>query len=531
VTTRSYDVLVIGAGHNGLVAAAYLAKAGLRTLIVERGEAGGGALAGGQMGGAQIPSVAHTVGRLSRAVVDDLKLHDHGFVPITPEVRAWAPHPDGTSLTLYADTARTASELQRLSQHDAASYLQFDVLIRSLAGFVAKLDATIPPGIDKLAIDGALAAARLARSFRGLSKHDARALMRVLPMAVADFVAEHFDHEFLRGVLAARGVQYTSMGPWSPGTTSVLLGDSAGNDGGAPGQTVYARGGPAALAEALVTSARSLGAGLRTDSEVAQVRTDADARVEGVTLTTGEEIDASTVVSGTDPKRVLCDLLDPVVVGPQLRWRASNIRMPGTVAKVNLVLNALPRWAALDDGVERLQGRIVIAPSIDYLERAHDDAKYGRVAGAPLLEATMPTLTDPTIAPDGTHVMSILVNYAPYHRRDGDWNADRDNFGDLILKSLDEYAPGIGDLVTEREVLTPLDLQTGYGLTEGHPMHGEPGLDQMFAWRPLWGLSRYRLGVDGLYLCGSGAHPGGGITGKPGRNAAGAILKDLRKQR
>jgi phytoene dehydrogenase-like protein len=530
VSERRFDVAVIGAGHNGLVAAAYLAKAGLKTVVLEQRDAPGGVLSGGKIGDARIPSVAHSIGRLSPRVVAELGLRNHGFVPLSPDVRVWAPHPDGTALTLYADAWRTSTEMQAISKADAAAYTGFDKLVHSLSGFLALINDAPPPPIDKLGLEQVFIAARLTKAFRGLPPRDAQSLMRVLPMAVADFVGEHFEHDFVRGVLAARGVRYTAMGPWSAGTTNVLLGDSAGNNGGAAGETVFARGGPGALADALVAAAKSFGVEVRLATAVAEIRTDPDARVTGVTTAAGEEIDAGTVVSGTDPKRTLCGLIDPVVVGPQLRWRASNMRMSGAVAKVNLVLDALPRWSVGDVGGDKLGGRIVMAPGIDYLERAHDDVKYGRVADSPYLEATIPTLLDSSLAPEGVHVMSVLVNYAPYHRRDGDWDADKENFGDLVLKSLDDYAPGIGDRVIDREVITPLDLERRYGLTEGHPSHGEPGLDQLFAWRPLWGLARYALGIEGLYMCGSGAHPGGGVTAVPGRNAAAVVIKDLKRR-
>jgi len=262
-----------------------------------------------------------------------------------------------------------------------------------------------------------------------------------------------------------------------------------------------------------------------------------DGRVGGVVLASGEEIAAAAVVSGLDPKRTLTTLCDPVAIGPSMLWRAGNIRTPGVVSKVNLVLNGLPRFTAANgDDDTLLRGRIVVAPGIDAIERAFDASKYGRSSESLVLEATIPSLVDPSLvagAPDGTHVMSVIAQYTPYALRDGSWDDDggRDGVGDAVIATLETYAPGIGDLVREREVLTPLDLEREYGLTGGHPLHAEPGLDQFFLWRPLLGHARYRLPLDGLYLCGSGAHPGGGVTGQPGQNAAREILADLKRRR
>jgi phytoene dehydrogenase-like protein len=254
-----------------------------------------------------------------------------------------------------------------------------------------------------------------------------------------------------------------------------------------------------------------------------------DGRVRGVVLASGEEIRARAVVSGLDPKRTLLTLVDPVELGPSLVWRAGNIRTPGVVAKVNLALSGLPRFSGVSDD-EALGGRIVVAPSIDYLEHAFDASKYGRVSEEPYLEATIPSVVDPSLAPAGKHVMSVLLQYAPYTLRDGEWSSERDGLGDLALKTLERYAPGISDLVTARQVMTPVDIEREYGASGGHPLHGEPALDQFFAWRPLLGHARYRLGLPGLYLCGPGAHPGGGITGGPGANAAREVLSDLKKR-
>jgi phytoene dehydrogenase-like protein len=353
-------------------------------------------------------------------------------------------------------------------------------------------------------------------------------------MAIADFVAEAFESDPLRGVLAARGVHNSAMGPWSAGTAAVFLNDSAGNDGGAAGQTVYARGGPGVLSAALAGAVRAAGGEIRTGAEVVAIAT-SDGRATGVVLASGEEIGARIVVAGADPKHVLTSLLDPVVVGPGMRWRAANIRTPGTVAKINLALAGVPHFPAAGDGTaaeELLRGRIVIAPGIDYVERAFDAAKYGRPSDAPYLEATIPSLVDPSLvegAPAGTQVMSIHLQYAPYALREGSWDGRREELGDLAVRTLATYAPDLSGLVTARQVLTPLDLERDYGLTGGHPDHAEPALDSFFAWRPLFGQARYRLPVDGLYLAGSGAHPGGGITGQPGQNAAREILADRRR--
>ncbi len=529
------DAIVVGAGHNGLVAAAYLARAGVRVLVLERRDRVGGIADTFELApGVRAPAVAQTVGRLRPSIVRELGLRAHGLSLVAPDVRVFAPQPDGRAITLLSDPAATAAGLAEWSTRDAARYADFDRLVRSIGRFLAELNASTPPDIKSPGVADALAGLRLGRTFRGLGKGDARSVLRVLPMAIADLVAEPFETDALRGALAARGIHGTAMGPWSAGTAAVFLNDSAGNDGGAAGQTVYARGGPGALSAALAAAVRAAGGEIRTSAEVVEIDT-RDGRATGVRLASGEEIGARIVVAGADPKRVLTTLLDPVVVGPGMRWRAGNIRTPGTVATVSLALRALPRFTAAGTGPEaerRLRGRIVIAPGIDYLERAFDAAKYGQLSEAPYLEATIPSLVDPGLvagAPAGTQVMSVHLQYAPYGLRDGSWDTRRDELADLALRTLEAYAPGIGALVTARHVLSPLDLEREYGLTGGHPLHAEPALDSFYLWRPLFGHARYRLPVDGLYLAGSGAHPGGGITGQPGQNAAREILADRRR--
>jgi phytoene dehydrogenase-like protein len=531
-TITRYDVVVIGAGHNGLVTAAYLARAGLAVLVLERRAVVGGATETSELApNVRVPALAHTVGRIRPSIVRELDLRAHGLALVAPDVRVFAPTLDGRAVVLRGDVDRTAEGLRDWSMKDAAAYGEFDRLVRSLGGFLAELMGAAPPEIKSPGLGDALAGIQLGRRFRGLGRDDARTVTRVLPMAIADFVAEAFESDAIQAAIAWRGVRYASMGPWSAGTTAHLLMDSAGNDGGAAGETVYAKGGPGALSEALASAARAAGAEIRTGAEVASVIT-RDGRAAGVALASGDEIEARAVVGAIDPRRLLVGLVDPVTLGPSLRWRAGNIRMPGVVAKVDLALSATPRFTAAVDDDRLLRGRILVAPGIDAMERAFDASKYGRISESPVLEATIPSLVDPSLvdgAPDGTQVMSVLVQYAPFTLRESDWDAEREPLGDRVLRTLEAYAPGIGDLVTARRVVTPLDLERDYGLTGGHPLHGEPSLDLFYAWRPLLGHARYRMPVDGLYLAAAGAHPGGGVTGWPGRNAAREILADRRR--
>lgn len=538
--TAPLDAIVVGGGHNGLICAAYLARAGRSVLVLERRDRAGGAADTSEVApGFRVPTLAHTVGRLRPSVVRDLHLRDHGLTLVAPDVRVFAPALDGTAVTLWGDVERTAAGLRERSAHDADTYPGFDRLVRSLGRFLAELATTTPPAIDSPSLGDAFTGLKLGRSFRGLGRVDGRTVLRVLPMAVADFVAESFEDDLLRATIAGRGVALTAMGPWSAGTTAVLLADSAGNDGGAAGQTVFARGGPGALSAALVGTIVAAGGEVWTGAEVVSI-SERDGRAVGVVLASGDEIAARTVVAAVDPKRLLTGLIDPVTLGPSLAWRAGNIRTPGTVAKVNLALAGLPAFtAAGHEGQRLLRGRIAMGPGIDALERAFDASKYGAMSEHPFLEATIPSLVDPALV-DGAslgrrrgpaHVMSVTAQWLPYRLREGDWDSRRDELADLVIGELERYAPGIARQVVARQVITPLDLERDHGLTGGHPLHGEPGLDQFFLWRPLLGHARYRMPLEGLYLAGSGAHPGGGITGAPGANAAREVIADGRRRR
>jgi phytoene dehydrogenase-like protein len=521
----TYDAIVVGAGHNGVVCAAYLARSGLRVLVLERAEEVGGASRTVEIApGYRAPALLHDAGRIRRSVIRDLRLGSLRL--LKPEVPAFIPDPDGGGIALHADPVRTAEELKARSPQDAEAYAGFDRRIRSMASFLAYAAVATPPDIEQPSLSDAIAGLRIGRAFRRLGDRAGREVLRTLPMPVADLVGDFFETELLRAVLASRGVALTAMGPWTAGTGARFLMDAVGG-GGAAGRTAYVEGGPGVLARALAGAARAAGAEVRTGAEVVGI-TSRGGRTTGAALASGEEIAARAVVSAADPKRTL-RWLDPVAAGPSLLWRGRHIRAPGVVAKVNLALSALPTFREVDDPT-RLSGRIVIGPGIDHLERAADDAKYGRISEAPWLDVAIPSLTDPTLAPEAGHVMSVFFHSAPYDVRDGGWNARaRDHVGRTTVSILESYAPGIRKLVEGRQVLAPPDIEEEFGVTNGAILHAEPGLDQFFAWRPLLGHARYRFGIPGLYLAGSGAHPGGGITGGPGANAAREVISDLRR--
>jgi phytoene dehydrogenase-like protein len=530
-----WDAVVVGGGHNGLVCAAYLARAGLRTLVLERRPEVGGCLVTAEVApGARLPAVAHTVGRLAGTIARELDLAGHGLRLVQPAVRVTSVRPDGPPITLWGDAARTARDLREHSPRDAAAWEGFDREVRELSSALWRLMLMTPPDPAGPRLEDALGAARVGWRYRRLGPRHAQAFLRVLPQPVADWLEDRFESDALRALLATRGMRWSSLAAGASGSSAALLTDSAGNDGGAAGESVMARGGPGALAAAMRAAAERAGAEVLTGAEVVAVLGDEDG-VRGVALADGTEVRAQRVVSGLDPRRTLLGLLDPAVLGPRLGWQAGNLRARGVSAKLNLALARLPAFAGLDgdDGARRLRGRIVVAPSLRALDEAADPAKYGQPAAEPWLEATIPSLVDPELvsgtgAGGARHVMSVLVQSMPYDLREGDWDARRDEVADAAMRVLETVAPGIGGLVVERQVLTPLDLERDIGLTGGHPMHLEGALDQWFAWRPMLGLARYRLPLPGLYLCGSGAHPGGGVTGVPGRNAAGAVLADAR---
>ncbi|HEX3543656.1 MAG TPA: NAD(P)/FAD-dependent oxidoreductase [Candidatus Acidoferrum sp.] len=526
-------VAFIGGGHNALIAAFYLAKGGFKPVILERREiVGGGAITEEFHPGYRASTLAHTLGPLRPDVARDLKVEKFNCEILRPDPRVFAAALNGESLLFYDDHAKTAGGIARLSAKDAAKYTDFAAKLEKISSVFAQLSSITPPSIDKPSPEDLWNLLKTGRGIRGLGKHGIFDLLRWGPMAVADFVAEFFERELLRAVIAARGIFGTTLWPWSAGSTAVLLLRAAA-DPHPVGSALFSRGGLGTFTHALSEAAKQGGAEIRTNAEVLHIRIKNGA-VTGVVLADGDEIVVEAVVSGVDPKRTFFQLMDPSQLDPTFALRVRNIRANGTVAKVNFALNDLPAFPSLASAVgadgfrEALSGRIHIGPEIDYLERAFDASKYGELSDAPYLDLTIPTLLDPSLAPESKHVLSAYVQFAPYKLKKGNWDARRDDLGAAVIKTIAEYSPNFAERVEALQVITPQDLETNYGFTGGQVFHGELALDQLFTMRPVLDWARYQTPIRGLFLCGSGTHPGNGLTGASGANAAREIIRELR---
>ena len=516
-TRGGWDAAVIGAGVNGLTAAAYLARAGKRVLVLEkRPVAGGSAVTEEIFPGFKVSTVTHRA-YVPGAIVRELGLETHGLEIYRPDALLTAPLAGGGGLTLWRDPEKTRAALSRHSPRDAERYTAFDALVRDLAGFLAPLvsaPAIVPDG----GAADLFSFLKLGLKFRSLGARTMHEALRVLPMASADWLNEWFETDALKAMLASRGVAGTFVAPRSPGTAALFLLHEVGRS-----EAGFPRGGMGALSSVLETAARGFGAEIRTSVPVRRVTLE-NGRAAGVVLENGQEISARVVLSNADPRSTLTRLVDPGALPPELLSRVLHIRFRGAVAKVNLALDALPEFRGVPP--EELSGAVHIGPTLDGMERAFDEAKYGRFSTRPVLEVVIPSLFDPTLAPSGKHVASILAQFVPYRLRDGGPEA-RSALGDAVVETLAEYAPGIQNAILHREVLTPWDLEEKFGLPEGNLLHGEQTLDQLFFMRPMPGWARYSTPIPGLYLCGAGTHPGGSVTGGSGRNAAHQVARDL----
>ena len=518
--SKNFDAVVIGAGHNGLVTAVILSKSGQKVLVLEARPTIGGAAATEEIfPGFHVNTGAGDASLFRDEIVAELGLEARGLAFQESEALLFAPQPDGNALTLWRDEARTRAEIERFSPRDAERYPAFCEEVKRIGGVLGPMMLAPPPDLAELKLGDVSAWGKIGLKTRRLGDREMMQFMRVLPMPISDYLNEWFESAALKGALGAAGVIGMRQGPRAAGTALRFFYQHAR---GLHARRVVA-GGMGKLAAALASAAQQNGAEIRTSSPVARILLDGDKAI-GVALADGTEIGTNVVVSNADPRRTLFGLVGPQHLEPRFMRKVRNIIYRGSVAKLNLALNGLPEFVG--QGSEgQLHGRIRIAPSLDYLERAYDAAKYGRISPHPFLDVAIPTLLDPALAPDGRHVMSITMQYAPYALDDGNWNDERERLGDAIIATLNQYAPNLQSLILNRQIITPLDWEQKYGLTEGSIMHGQMGLDQLLVMRPVAGWSRYETPIANLYLCGAGAHPGGGVTGAPGYNAAREILK------
>ena len=529
---KTYDAVIIGAGHNGLACAAYLARAGRSVLVLERLDVVGGATVTEEHHpGFKYSACSYVVSLLRPQVISELDLPRHGL-DILPLDGTLTPLPDGDYLMRWHDGAETRRELERHSPADADAYGQFGELLYHLARTVRPILGTTPPDPTSVRPSQLGRLLDLGRQF-GKSGEHLYDLAKLMTMSSADFVEAWFETEALKATLSASGIIGTFLGPRSPGSAYVMLHHYMGELDGQFRAWGFPRGGMSGVAEAFAGAARAAGVEIRLEAPAGEILI-SGGRARGVVLEDGEEIAARAVVSGLDPKLTFERLTAPEHLDDEFRRQVARYKIRGSSGKVNLALDALPEFACLEHAkswtgypVEaHLGGAISISPSIDYLEQAYDDAKYGRFSRRPYMDIILPSLIDPSMAPPGKHVMSIFVQYAPYELAEGTWEDQRDAFGDAVVNTLAEYAPNLKDLILHRQVLSPWDLEQRYGLTQGNIFHGELSLEQLFFLRPAAGWAEYATPIEKLYMCGSGTHPGGGVMAAPGRLAAQKILAD-----
>ncbi len=529
MTDRAWDVIVIGATLEGLAAAGYLVKAGLRTLVLDdASEPGGEARTMEIAPGFRIDAASHD-DLISPFLARDLNLSRHGLAFVRPNPAMAALSHDAPPLLMWRDQDRAIEAIRQLSARDAERWPSFAAQMHRFSVFLEHLYRAPPPQPITSSTRDMLALAPHAWRLRRLGKEDMVTLMRALPMSVAELLDDWFESDLLKGTLGALGVNHFTQGPRSGGTAFLLLHHMVGAEPGLPRPRGLLRGGPAAAARALTQSVTEAGGSLRHTTTVKAILA-VDDRVTGVATESGDTIHSRIIVSAASPQHTFLTLVDPVLLDPEFLGAVRTIRSRGAWAKVNLAVDALPQFTGLGNGGEHgFRGLISIGPSLDYLERAYDDAKYGRMSQRPHLTVTIPSIADPGLAPAGKHVVSITMQYAPYDLRGDSWeDAARDRLGDHVLGTLAEFAPELRDSVVARQVLTPKDLENGFGSPEGNLYHTEMALDQILFMRPVPGWADYRTPIGGLYLCGPATHPGGGLVGYSARNVARTILRDLK---
>jgi phytoene dehydrogenase-like protein len=527
---KSYDAIVIGGGHNGLITAAYLARAGLSVLVLERrGVIGGACVTEEVWPGYKVSTLSYLCSLLQPRIIRELELERFGFHLYPKDPAFFTAFPDGRHLFFWQDMARTQRELEKFSTRDAALYPDYEHQLARLGDWVESLLLTTPPNIIRRKLSDFVGLGRLGLEALRFRDPEIVHLVKIMTQSVRAYLDERFESEEIKATLATDGVIGTNGGPSTPGTAYIMLHHVMGGATGVRGLWGFVRGGMGAISDAIARSAESRGAEIRTNAAVSRVLV-RNGRAYGVALANGDELQARVIISNADPKVTFLKLVDPKEIEEDFRRDIERMRMAGCSFKINLALDSLPDFKAYPGSKlgPHHKATMHICPSMEYVDRGWEDAKAGRPSDRPLLEITIPTTYDDSIAPPGKHIMCIFAQYAPYALRDGDWDSMKDSFADRCIDTLAEYAPNIQDSIIHRHVVSPLDLERDYSLTGGNIFHGDMSLDQLFFLRPVAGWARYRTPIRGLYLCGSGTHPGGGVMGAPGFNAAQELLSDWR---
>ena len=528
-----YDAIIVGGGHNGLIAAGYLAKERFKVLVLERRHIVGGACVTEEIHpGFRVSRTSYVASLILPEIIRDFRLKDHGFRVNKPEPNGLQPLPDGTGIVWWTDPVKRAEEIAKVSKKDVENIEKFEAGLAELQPFVDEILRMTPPQFPPRGIGEMLEFAKFGRKFLKMSTKQLQHFQELMTVSCAEYLDKRFESEAVKAYFAISGLIGTCVGPYSPGSAAVMLHHSIGATiEGQPGAWGYTHGGMGGIANALLKSITELGVEVRTEAEVSKFIVEGGV-CRGVALNNGDEIRSRLVASGVDPRRTFIGMMDKGVLDEDFVESIRNFSMQGSSIKVNAALSELPNWTCIpgtDPKAPHQQAMFEIGPTMEYLERAYDDLKYGRPSKRPLIDGNCMSVLDDTLAPAGKHVMSLFVQYGPYHLKEGTWPEIRESVGDDIIDTLAEYAPNIKNAIIHREVLSPWDLEQIYGLTEGNIFHGEMTPNQLFFFRPVMRWSRYRTPVRGLYLCGSGAHPGGGVMGAPGMNAAREILKDFRR--
>ena len=528
-----YDAIVVGAGHNGLTAAAYLARAGLSTLVLERRDIVGGCCVTEEIApGCRVSTTSYIASMLRPEVISELRLADHGLrmIPCDPAIQV--PFPDGHVVPWWADRDRARQEFAKISAKDAARFVQVDDQLKKLARYLQPFFLEPPPEFDTSTLRGWSDLFRTGRRFRGITNREIAQLVSFLTGSLGEFLDQNYESEKMKTMFLANNVYGKHGGPYQPGTAIGLLFHLlSGGEHELQGFYGHVLGGMGSITKALAAAGKKLGVDIQTGASVARIEV-RNGRARSVVLEDGTELRARMVLSNADPKRTFLKLVDPNGLPVDFLFAVRGIKMQGPCAKVNMVLAEEPKFTGTSPGATPLERTFyTLVPSLEFAERCYDIAKFGEIPEELWVDCVVSSNADSSLAPAGKHILTCFVQYVPYHLREGNWDEKRELLGDRVVRKIAEYAPNVPGSIVARQVLTPLDLERTYGLTEGNIFHGDLRLEQLFFMRPVPGWSQYRTPVDGLYLCGAGAHPGGGVTGAPGRNAAHQALRDWKSGR